>query len=120
MVKRFFSSYVASPNDFPMPAGPRVLTFFMYLSDVEEGGETHFPKLNISVKPEKGSALLWPSVESDYPSSKIEQLTYHAALPVKRGTKYAANSWLHLRDYKTPNLHGCTGSFDCEFSILHI
>jgi prolyl 4-hydroxylase len=101
-----------SANDFHMAAGPRVLTFFMYLSDVEEGGETHFPKLNITVRPEKGSALLWPSVQSDFPNSKLEQMTYHAALPVKRGTKYAANSWIHLRDYKTPNLWGCTGSFD--------
>ena len=95
-----------------MAAGPRVLTFFMYLSDVEEGGETHFPKLNISVRPEKGSALLWPSVDNDYPNKLLEASTTHAALPVKKGLKYAANSWIHLRDYKTPNLYGCTGSFD--------
>jgi prolyl 4-hydroxylase len=102
----------ASPHDFQMSAGPRILTFFMYLSDVDEGGETNFPKLNISVRPEKGSALLWPSVESEYPDSRIEQKTYHAALPVKKGTKYAANTWIHLRNYKVPNLWGCTGAFD--------
>ena len=28
-----------------------------------------------------------------------------------RQTKYAANVWVHLRDYVTPNLWGCTGSF---------
>jgi prolyl 4-hydroxylase len=95
-----------------MAAGPRVLTFFLYLSDVEEGGETYFPKLNISVKPHKGSALLWPSVDNEYPDSIIEDLTYHAALPVKKGVKFAANSWIHLRNYKTPNLWGCTGAFD--------
>ena len=83
-----------------MSAGPRILTFFMYLSDVEEGGETFFPKLDIKVRPEKGSALLWPSVESDFPNSKIEEKTYHAALPVTKGVKLAANSWIHLRDYK--------------------
>jgi len=27
-------------------SGPRVLTFFMYFKDVEEGGETHFPWVN--------------------------------------------------------------------------
>jgi len=39
--------------------GPRILTFFLYLSDVEEGGETTFPILDIQVKPKKGRALLW-------------------------------------------------------------
>ena len=48
-----------------MACGPRILTFFLYLSDVEEGGETHFPLLGISVKPKKGKALLWPSVVDD-------------------------------------------------------
>ena len=38
--------------------GPRLYTFFMYLSDVDEGGATRFTKLNISVTPRKGSAIL--------------------------------------------------------------
>ena len=42
--------------------GPRLYTFFMYLNDVEAGGETRFTRLNISVTPRKGSAILWPSV----------------------------------------------------------
>lgn len=44
-----------------LSCGPRILTFFLYLSDVEEGGETVFPSLNISVSPKRGRALLWPS-----------------------------------------------------------
>jgi hypothetical protein len=28
---------------------------------VEEGGETRFTKLNLTVAPKKGSAILWPS-----------------------------------------------------------
>ena len=84
----------------------------MYFSDVEEGGETFFPRLNVSVKPQKGSALLWPSVRNRSPNSEIEDLTIHAALPVKKGVKFAANSWIHLRDYRTPNFWGCTGAFD--------
>lgn len=44
--------------------GPRILTFFLYLSDVEEGGETHLDKVmgGLSIRPKKGRALLWPSV----------------------------------------------------------
>ena len=43
--------------------GPRILTFFLYLSDVEGGG-THLDKVKggLTIKPKKGGALLWPSV----------------------------------------------------------
>eukprot|EP00814_Leptocylindrus_danicus_P007095 CAMPEP_0116021144 /NCGR_PEP_ID=MMETSP0321-20121206/10212_1 /TAXON_ID=163516 /ORGANISM="Leptocylindrus danicus var. danicus, Strain B650" /LENGTH=455 /DNA_ID=CAMNT_0003491959 /DNA_START=156 /DNA_END=1520 /DNA_ORIENTATION=+ len=49
------------------PCGPRILTFFLYLSDVEEGGGTKFNELDIVITPKKGRALLWPSVLSDDP-----------------------------------------------------
>lgn len=54
-------------EDVGLACGPRILTFFLYLSDVEEGGETAFPKLNISVRPKKGTALLWPSTLDENP-----------------------------------------------------
>jgi prolyl 4-hydroxylase len=94
-----------------LSCGPRILTFFLYLSDVEEGGETSFPSLGIDVKPRKGSALLWPSTLSD---SILDQdpRTEHEAKPVIRGVKLAANSWIHSHDFQKSNLWGCTGSFD--------
>jgi len=102
----------ASPDDNKLLAGPRILTFFLYLSDVEEGGGTHFPELKppLTVQPKRGSAILWPSVLNEDPT-KLDYRTFHAALPVIKGVKFAANHWIHQRDYKIPNLHGCTGSF---------
>jgi len=94
-----------------LACGPRILTFFLYLSDVEEGGETAFPLLDIAVKPKKGKALLWPSVMSDDPESQDPRTT-HEAKPVIAGRKFAANSWIHLYDFAVPNLWGCTGTFD--------
>ena len=41
-----------------LSCGPRILTFFLYLSDVEEGGETVFTNLGIKVKPKRGRALI--------------------------------------------------------------
>ncbi|CAE7847035.1 P4H5, partial [Symbiodinium microadriaticum] len=98
-------------GQFRLPCGPRILTFFLYLSDVEEGGETAFPKLNIAVTPKKGQAVLWPGVKNDDPS-QIDHRTTHEARPVIAGTKFAANTWIHQYDFKKANLWGCTGSFD--------
>lgn len=99
----------SSGNDKSL-SGHRILTFFLYLSDVEEGGETKFNKLGLKVKPKRGRALIWPSVKNDNPSN-WDPRTYHEAMPVIKGKKYAANHWIHLNDYETPNQWGCTGSF---------
>jgi len=86
--------------------GPRILTFFQYLSDVEEGGGTRFPKLDITVMPQKGRVLLWPSVLDTNPEEKDYRMD-HEALPVIKGVKFAANAWVHLYDNRTPHKKGC-------------
>eukprot|EP00310_Coccolithus_braarudii_P021085 CAMPEP_0183348094 /NCGR_PEP_ID=MMETSP0164_2-20130417/12722_1 /TAXON_ID=221442 /ORGANISM="Coccolithus pelagicus ssp braarudi, Strain PLY182g" /LENGTH=337 /DNA_ID=CAMNT_0025519643 /DNA_START=26 /DNA_END=1036 /DNA_ORIENTATION=- len=92
------------PNDSPM--GPRVFTFFLYLSDVERGGETHFPQLDLTVTPRSGSAIVWPSVRDD-DIYRDDPRTEHEARTVEEGVKYAANFWVHLRDFQTPHNAGC-------------
>ncbi len=71
--------------------GPRVFTFFLYLSDVEEGGGTSFPRLNLTVHPKRGSAVWWPHGYNDNPWRKDDR-THHEAMPVIKGTKCAANT----------------------------
>jgi prolyl 4-hydroxylase len=83
-----------------------MLTLFLYLSDVEEGGMTDFPVLNHSVAARAGRAVLWPSVRA-HDFNVSDQRTTHEALPVTRGVKYAANAWLHLYDFRTPHGQGC-------------
>ena len=84
-----------------------VYTFFLYLSDVEEGGETGFPLIkrpsgiSIKVKPTRGTALVWPSVKSIRPRRILGRTV--AALPVIKGTKFAANAWI-WNDYSEPNI----------------
>ncbi len=89
-----------------LTCGPRILTFFLYLSDVEEGGETSFPQLGISIKPKKGRAVLWPSV-LDSNMEEMDMRMIHEAKPVTKGLKYAANTWIHLYDYVTSEKWGC-------------
>jgi prolyl 4-hydroxylase len=84
------------------PYGPRILTFFLYLNDVEGGGGTRFDELGVAFEPRKGMALVWPSMTDDL--AEMDDWTWHEALPVSRGTKYGANTWIHLRDYQnTPD-----------------
>ena len=101
---REHSDYI--PFQLNRPTGVRILTFYMYLNDVEEGGGTSFPRLNVTVTPKRGRAVLWPSVLNHNPNKK-DPRTNHEALPVIKGVKYGANAWIHQRDFKTPNLMGC-------------
>ena len=83
--------------------GHRVLTVFLYLNDVEEGGETHFRDLlgkdgagsaeGIAIKPKAGRMVIWPSVLNEAPNDK-DRRTFHGSLPVKKGIKYGANAWV--------------------------
>jgi len=96
------------PEQLDAACGPRVFTFFLYLSDVEEGGGTRFPHLNKTVMPKRGSAVLWPHGLDSNPRQK-DARTHHEAMPVLRGTKWGANYWIHGRDFKMAMASGCDG-----------
>ena len=95
------------PHHKDRHSGPRILTFFLYLSDVEEAGGTGFRDLNITVTPKKGRALLWPSVLNFDPMEK-DGRTMHEAITVEKGTKFAANAWIHMFDFVEAHKKGCT------------
>ncbi|KAG7364995.1 2-oxyglutarate/Fe(II) oxygenase [Nitzschia inconspicua] len=99
------SDYIPYQKD--RQCGVRILTFYMYLNDVEEGGGTRFPALNMTVTPKRGRAVLWPSVYDEDPNKK-DPRTVHTALKVIKGVKYGANAWIHQRDFKGPNRNACT------------
>ena len=107
---QYYRSHHDNSARDPTPPGNRIMTFFLYLSDVEEGGETYFNSLKLAVKPKKGRALVWPSVTDEDPEFWDKRM-YHEAKDVIKGKKYAANHWIHLNDYVGPNIWGCTGSF---------
>ena len=70
---------------------PRISTLVMYLNDVEEGGETYFPKLNFSVSPHKGMAVYF---EYFYDDQELNELTLHGGAPILKGDKWAATQWM--------------------------
>jgi prolyl 4-hydroxylase len=69
----------------------RISTIVMYLNDVENGGETFFPKLNFSVSPQKGMAVYF---EYFYNDKNINELTLHGGAPVIIGEKWVASQWM--------------------------
>ena len=100
-----------SHHQLGLACGPRIMTVLLYLSHVEEGGETVFPELGITIKPKKGRAVFFPDVQVD-DLNVADMRIVHRAKPVLKGQKYAVNTWVHLYDFKKPNLWGCTGLFD--------
>jgi prolyl 4-hydroxylase len=84
----FFSSSSRAASN------PRISTLVMYLNDVEEGGETYFPKLNFSVNPHKGSAVYF---EYFYDNQDLNDLTLHGGGPVIKGSKWAATQWMRRK-----------------------
>ncbi|XP_035701932.1 prolyl 4-hydroxylase subunit alpha-2 [Folsomia candida] len=80
---------------FDLLSGDRIMTFMIYLSDVEEGG-TAFPILKTLVHPSKGSALMWYNVQPDVET--IDRRTLHGGCSVLYGVKWIANKWIRSKD----------------------
>jgi prolyl 4-hydroxylase len=71
--------------------GQRVATFLMYLNDVEDGGETIFPEIGLSMVPRRGQAVYFSYCNSQ---NQFDPLTLHGGAPVRRGEKWLATKWL--------------------------
>ena len=72
----------------------RIATVVLYLNDVEEGGQTYFPKLNLSVFPKKGMAVYF---EYFYNDQQLNELTLHGGAPVVQGEKWIATQWIRRK-----------------------
>jgi len=73
----------------------RIVTFFVYLNTLPEGvGHTDFPIANLSMRPVKGTAVLWLNVKVDDPAV-ADYRTSHRANPVGEGLeKFGLNIWV--------------------------
>jgi prolyl 4-hydroxylase len=79
--------------------GQRVITFMVYLNTIPEGGggETSFFNERVMIRPEKGKAVIFWNLNTNY---ELDVSTYHEALPPKPGyEKYIINKWIHVREF---------------------
>eukprot|EP00250_Pteridium_aquilinum_P015256 c22478_g1_i2 orf=577-1461(+) len=99
-----------NPAEYGPQKSQRMASFLLYLSDVEEGGETMFPfegyqNMNINydyqkciglkVKPRQGDALLFYSM---FPNGTFDKTSLHGSCPVIKGEKWVATKWIRDQD----------------------
>ena len=76
--------------------GQRSITAMVFLNDVDEGGDTAFTELGISVAPERGKLLIW---NNQTPQGQPNEKTMHAGTPVIQGKKYIITKWYRTRKW---------------------
>lgn len=73
--------------------GQRIASVVMYLNTPEEGGGTAFPRIGLTVTAMRGSAVYFAYDTGD-------DASLHAGLPVIKGEKWIATTWLRERPYQ--------------------
>lgn len=83
------------PGERPR-GGQRSWTAMVYLNDVEGGGETEFPALDLRISPRAGLMVAWNNMTR---RGRPNRATRHAALPVLAGEKYVVTQWFRQEDW---------------------
>ena len=78
--------------------GNRAVTALLYLNEVDGGGGTGFPKLDLEVDAIPGRMVIFHNLYEGYSTRHRKSL--HGGLPVTAGEKWACNLWFREQPYQ--------------------
>ena len=93
-------------DDWKM-AGHRVISFYIPLSTVEDGGYLGFPSFEwLMIPPVGGQMIAWPNVLNTNPTLLNDRMSKEV-LPVRKGDLYILELHAHQYDFKVAQERGC-------------
>ena len=75
-------------------SGNRHFTFLIYLNAPEAGGETAFPRLNLTISPVAYTALVFNNCLDN---GEPDERSLHEGVAPTAGVKYAINGWVRSK-----------------------
>ena len=78
--------------------GQRMVSCLLYLNDVEEGGGTSFPNLDMEIRAKKGRLVVFHNCHEG--STVRHPASLHGGMPVLKGEKWACNFWFRELPYQ--------------------
>ncbi|MEL6393951.1 MAG: 2OG-Fe(II) oxygenase [Cyanobacteria bacterium J06623_4] len=88
--------------------GQRLVTCLLYLNDVDAGGGTCFPKLDLEVAAKRGRMVIFHNCFAGTNLRHPDSL--HGGMPVEAGEKWACNLWFREKSRQTKRSGSSTGS----------
>ncbi|WP_245942226.1 prolyl hydroxylase family protein [Sphingomonas gilva] len=76
--------------------GQRTWTAMAFLNVPGRGGETQFPRIELTIPPRIGSLVVWNNLDE---AGEPNPATLHAGLPVAEGVKYIVTKWYRERPW---------------------
>jgi len=76
--------------------GQRTWTAMVFLDAPGEGGETHFPRVDLTLRPRRGNLVVWNNLDRE---GEPNPMTLHQGLPVKAGVKHIVTKWYRERPW---------------------
>lgn len=80
--------------------GQRLVTCLLYLNNVEAGGGTSFPKLDMEIRAIKGRMVIFHNCPAG--STIRHPNSLQGGMPVQKGEKWACNLWFRERIFQSP------------------